>query len=218
MVPFKSLCFLLFLGLVLATWAEDIDEQELIAAPFEELEIDLDDSDEEIEARGLFKKKDRCSCVTKNSCGCCAKPRILGYKLKGCLNFTIFAEEKKLEVALIVQDSQVAQHNFSYAPVDKICKSLPGKLKFLKFCLFTNTTESEENGLVSCTSMDIIYKETTFAIINFSCIRLKDGQIDFDFHQEIDRKTVLKVKIKNPISGLKKLISKMLKKREEVAE
>nr|QHB21478.1 venom protein family 2 protein 3 [Platymeris rhadamanthus] len=216
MVPFKTLCILVLMGLILATWAQEIDEAALAAGEFEEVDIYFDSAEDETVTRGIFgKKKDRCSCTDKNSCGCCAKPRILGYKLRGCLNFTIYSTEKKLQFALAVQEQQVAQFNFSIAPVDKICSNLPGKLKVIKFCLFTNTTETEEHGLTSCSSLDLIYKETTIGIINFSCIRLKDGVLDFDMHQEIDRTTVLKVKIKNPISVIKNLINKLLSKREE---
>uniref|UniRef100_A0A0A9XLH2 DUF4773 domain-containing protein n=2 Tax=Lygus hesperus TaxID=30085 RepID=A0A0A9XLH2_LYGHE len=219
----SALLICLFLGLaafIAASPVEDISWEQ----PDDEIEDptwlppQLDESDdlwgddefnydEDEDERGLFsnsKGKHRCSCISGNSCGCCASPRIpIVGKVPACLNVTLNPEEKTMVINVEAKGKTIVNKKFSTDKADRVCDRLPGSLDSIKVCLYTNTTELADNtGIQSCLKIDIVQGEKTYGKIKFACAQFKDGKLSLNDNGDVKAKDFFDISSGNPIKGV----------------
>ncbi|KAF6200703.1 hypothetical protein GE061_005147 [Apolygus lucorum] len=221
--------FLGFVAFIAASPVEDIswEQPDNVAEDPDWVPAEIDESDDtwgddefvnpadyaDEDERGIFsnsKGKNRCSCISGNSCGCCASPRIpIVGKIPACLNVTINPKEQNMVLNVEVKGKTLVNKQFSTAKTERICDRVPESLgvKSIKVCLNTDTTELADNsGIQSCLKIDVLKDEKIYGKIQFACAQFKDGQLSLNDAGDVKAKDFFKISSGNPIKGILNLL------------
>ncbi|XP_014283590.1 uncharacterized protein [Halyomorpha halys] len=152
-------------------------------------------------AGSIFNESCKCEGI---SCQCCAKPKLFGSVVNGCIKFTPDPINKKISIGLTALNRNIFTHSFSITKLQTICGNLPGSRRILTYC-FKSSMVGDKVGVTLCGKFEIRVRNIIGVAIEFRCINLKNGGVTFS-KESPSINGIIEVKTREPFKKLLKAI------------